>query len=256
MMILTRNSSLGFRPVTKSIWPADLLGLFPEARNQYPDEVILQFCSQFEIPDEKLQHFLNKLALAGRDYTNYLNVIENRQIKKEALASLRSLTNAANRLEAKLSEAMSEFRMPLYNAWMHHVHQIHDGENAAFRRIGAASPIENDIDKGFNLIDYEDVLASVRMLALCAQKAPEYLKEGRKGRPSHWHIDHWVRLHCNFWHEDLGRKVTLDRHQGELTSPVGIFLTELMRQLDSDAIKYLPQALEKYQNKPKRTSEN
>ncbi|WP_417514764.1 hypothetical protein [Minwuia sp.] len=241
--------------MTKSIWPADLLEFFPEARNQYPDNAVRKFCLRFEIPDEKLQQFLNKLALAGRDYINYSEVIENRQIKKEALAKLRSLTSAAERLEAKLAEAMSEFHMPLYNAWMHHVHQIHDGEDAPFRQIGAATPIENDAEKGFNLIDYEDALAGVRMLALCAQKAPEYLKEGRKGRPSHWHIDHWVRLHCDFWHEDLGRKVTLDRHKGELTSPVGIFLTELMRQLDSDAIKYLPQALEKYQHRPKRTSE-
>lgn len=231
------------------IWPDELIDLFPDARRHYPDDVAAELCTKFEIPEDKTDRFLNYLALAARNYFRYRETSENHKPRTELQVRLKSVAAAAQRLELQLRDALTEFRMPLENAWRELIRDAED-EASPIRVIGAAKPRKTQEHEFIDLLDLDDAIAATRMVSLCADRAPSFLKAGRPGRQRRFHVDSFVHLHCQFWEEDLGRHVTYDQHDGYLTSPVGEYLSDVMHAIDPDAVAHLRQGLLNRQTAP------
>ncbi len=99
-----------------------------------------------------------------------------------------------------------------------------------------------------------DILSSVGLIASYAQHAIESLPKSVGGRPSDYPLWMWAVNAESFWKRSLGRKFTLDSHEGGPISPAARFCRDVLQPLAPDveykSLAYMMREIVRRSRKP------
>lgn len=223
------------------VWPEESANYSPLAVEIYDVEYVAKLRREFEIPDSKEQDFFGLLARTTRHYT-WLKKAQQDAIERKAVRNqLRSLARKSEAAGAQLSQLLKVHSAALDREYFALTRDVLENEESLLRKIGAANGRHDDLG-GVEALTLQDAVAAFSMVSLICAKALDTLPPNKRGPKKNFPLVSWVRTHCEFWENELGRKPTLDVHDGQMTSWTGAFLSALIKPLDPDSEQSIPHA--------------
>ncbi len=227
--------------VGTDVWPEEQASYSPLAVEIYSVEYVAELRREFEIPDAKEQEFYGLLARTTRHYTWLKQAREDVVERKAVRNQLRSLAKKSDAAGTHLSQLLKVHSAALDREYFALTRDVVEDEESILRKIGAANTRHDDLG-GVEVLTLEDAVAAFSMVSLICAQALDSLPPNKRGPKENFPLVSWVRAHCEFWKNELGRKPTLDVHDGQMTSRTGAFLSALIRPLDPDAEQSIPHA--------------
>jgi len=213
-------------------WGYRVRGWFPEGREPFFDQSSFErLATTYDIPEHLHQKVFEQLEGSGDIYSYHRTNVDDRPTPSEQAAALREIGHLA----AKLSQRLEDLDDATTDAfWRIASHQPHPFEAETETPFGHKIERIDMPDEGFLLLcdDEESIRRSIRIIQNVAAHVEAGLPQAQGGPSGSEGIRMWVLNMVSLWEEILGRKFTLDYHQGQPISDAARFTVEALQVID------------------------
>jgi hypothetical protein len=219
--------------------------LAPDLPDYFDDEKIRALEKRFEIPPELHFHFFNLLDLAARDLLRMKEGRAARLSTKKVAAELEKIRNRSR----SLLKLMDEIHPQVFRALSFAEHDIQRrfGEDFPQELLDrkAILPRPGEFGMGWEMQSYSDIEPNLAFIAVVSEMALEHIHSPPRGRPGNPHLDHFARLFCDFWAEDLSKPLTHAAYQGEGLTDADQFVAAILEHISPEDVPSLNTSMEK-----------